>query len=87
MLFEVQVKYLVAVIVGLISNYIQLSSVVLLLLWKLAIARADQTQSCVEDDVEDLVESEYTNPATSPFKHILGDRFVSTLSCLTNGKS
>ena len=56
MLFEVQVKYLVAVIVGLISNYIQLSSVVLLLLWKLAIARADQTQSCVEDDVEDLVE-------------------------------
>ena len=86
MLFEVQVKYLVAVIVGLISNYIQLSSVVLLL-WKLAIARADQTQSCVEDDVEDLVESEYTNPATSPFKHILGDRFVSTLSCLTNGKS
>ena len=44
--------------------------VLLLLLWKLAIAKADQTQSCVEEDVEDLVESEYTNRATSPFKHL-----------------
>ena len=59
----------------------------MLLLWKLAIVKADQTQSSVEGDVEDLGESEYMNRTRSPFKHLSVDRFLSMLSCLTNGKS
>ena len=59
----------------------------MVLLWKLAIAKADQRQSSVEGDVENLGESKSTNRATSLFKHVFGDRFLSMLSYLTNGKS
>ena len=85
LLFEVQVKYLVAVIVSLVSNYMQLvfSGIIMEIGdsegGSEAVKRGGRRRGSGRKRIH---ESGYKSVQTST-----GDRFLSMLSCLTNGKS